>query len=309
MRFLTSALIVGASLLGMASLCQSAPVLDAEMVALSLLAMKLCLVIESQDLTGYEEGSTLFVDGSDAVLFYENEEYCFLACDTTSRYDIQDWMKNLDLGVSQIDYGDQPGEFCRTRNGYRRAYEEPSYRAALEQEVIDCHSRGKQVVLTGHSKGGATASVAGVALSHTDPYIITFGQPPSIVGDCPVVNPDKYYRFENTIINRGLGKHIDYDPVPQMKAQANHIGTVFILGEDTNNVVEYGDGATSPSIIKWGLDVDAHFSGGYIKRLESYQGKDLGYGWDTGFLCNLNEECKSGTCKGGWWFGTSGKCI
>ena len=277
------------------------------MIKLSLLAMDLCIAVESQELGDFADNSILHIDGSDAALVYESNDYCFLACDTTTRYDMNDWMKNLDLTVSSISYG-TAGESCQTRNGYRRAYQDPFYTSDLEQEIRDCHSRGKQVVLTGHSMGGATCSVAAVPLHDTNPIIITFGQPPAIVGDCPVINADQYFRFENTILNRGFTRHVDYDPVPQLKAQANHIGTVFILGEDTNNVVEYGDG-TSPSIVKWGVDVEAHFSRSYRARLESYQGKSIGTdGWATGSWCNINDECKSGRCKGGWWIGTSGKC-
>lgn len=289
-------------------LFQSAANLDEDMMELSLLSMDLCLAVESQVLGDFADSSTLYIDGPNAALVYESNDYCFFAPDTTTRYDIQDWNKNLDLTVSSISYGTDSGESCQVRNGYRRAYQEPSYRGALEQEIRDCHSRGKQVVLTGHSMGGAVASVAAIPLHDVNPMIITFGQPPAIVGDCPVIDADKYFRFENTKLNQGLSLHIDYDPVPQFRAQANQIGSIFILGEDTNNVVGYGDG-TSPSIIKYGLDVDAHFSAAYRARLVSYQGKSIGTdGWNTGFRCNLNEECKSGKCNGGWWFGTSGRC-
>jgi len=290
------------------SLCSSqSSVLDDEMVELSLLAARLCKAMGSQVLSSFP-GAMLYIDGPYTALFYENDDYCFLAIDTTTRTDLRDWWNNADPTTEKICPSDGNGKCCKARAGFQRSYAAPDYRDALDQEVIDCHKGGKEVVITGHSAGGAVAAVAAVGLYMTDPTIITFGQPASLVGDCPVVNTDKYYRFANTKVNKG--NNLDYDPVPAitLTVGSTQIGKLFIMGDDTDNVVRYGNENT-PSIISWGHDVDAHYLTEYLDRLTSYQGKDLGTdGWATGFSCNIDEECKSGKCGEFSWYWSSGKC-
>jgi hypothetical protein len=92
----------------------------------------------------------------------------------------------------------------------------------------------------GHSAGGAIAAVAAVAMDDTKPTIITFGDPGSIIGSCSPVNAGKYYRFANTI--KDTQGTLDYDPIPYYNWSADQRGKLFIMGDDANNVVYYGDG-------------------------------------------------------------------
>jgi pimeloyl-ACP methyl ester carboxylesterase len=68
------------------------------------------------------------------------------------------------------------------------------------------------VVITGHSQGGAIALVAALYLADLNPYVITFGQPPTVEAPCNLVTSDRVYRWVNTK-NAGASG-IAYDPVP-----------------------------------------------------------------------------------------------
>ena len=270
--------------------------------------MKLNEALRTENLSEFPTAK-LYIDGSDAALFYQDATHCFAAFDSTTASDIMDWLKNIDPTVGRICALDNASDCCSARKGFKAAYSHPSYKTNLENDVLTCMNEGKEVVLTGHSAGGATAAVAAVALRETNPTIITFGQPASIVGDCPVINEDKYYRFVNTDVNQR--NNLDYDPVPSLTFTIGslQLGNLFLVCDDVNNVVHFGSGNT-PSIINWGFDPEAHEAPRYLARLVKYQGKgDLGTnGWATGFACNLDEECDSGQCAGWPWYWSSGKC-
>jgi hypothetical protein len=221
---------------------------------------------------------------------------------------LADWGKNLDPSSSEV-CALPNGPCCMARRGYARAYNTPSYKETLEAELTDCYSSGRQVILAGHSAGGATANVAAVVLSAFDPLVITFGQPASLVGDCPMINQDEYYHWVNTDVNHG-GRNLDYDPVPDLTvtAGAKQVGQRIVMSDDTKNVVLYRNGK-APSIGSWGADLGAHNSDRYLKRLKKYQSKALETnGWAADFRCNVDEECLSNNCSGDPSYWRSGKC-
>jgi hypothetical protein len=283
-------------------------VLDRETLQLSLLAARLCRAVESEDLTDFPSAS-IYRDYPYAALFYEYENYCFLVPDTTERGDLNDWWTNIDPTTARVCPNDGIGECCTGRAGFVRSYVNTDYKNELEQQISDCLNSGeKELVITGHSAGGATATVAHVVWSQANPIVITFGQTASLVGNCSVINTDRYYRFANTIVNEN--SNLDYDPVVgvTLTVGAAQVGDLFLMGDDQDNVVRFSSG-TAPSFMNWGFDVDSHYLFKYIDRLESYQDKDLGTdGWAAGFYCNVDEECKSGKCEGWTWYWSSGKC-
>lgn len=188
-------------------------ILDEATIDFSVTAARLSWALIFEDYTGFSS-TTFYEDGSDAAVFYESDTHCYVAFDGTTKLDPQDWNKNLDLSIDDIcPIGNEQGggECCRARNGHEEGYTKPAYRTELDNRVIQCYNNGeKEVVLTGHSLGGAIATAAGVALTSVEPAIITFGSQPTIVGECPFINTEKYLRYVNTDVNH-FGTNLDYD--------------------------------------------------------------------------------------------------
>ena len=133
---------------------------------------------------------------------------------------------------------------CTTRLGFYQAYD-TTYRAAMEEELRKCaktcDNKDECVVLTGHSQGGAVAAVAGVALADLNPYVITFGQPPTILAPCPIVTSERWYRYVNTKQTQMGNVGITYDPVPFLPGLgADAFGHMMILSGDVTSVAYIG---------------------------------------------------------------------
>lgn len=281
--------------------------IEEEIVKISFRAIQLVEVLRRQDTSDLEH-ARLFLDGSDAALLVKEDGYCFAIFDTTEPFSLTEWDKNVDSGSADICALSDETSCCTAGREYERAYSEPKYRVSLDVGIVDCHTEGYKIIIAGHGAGGAIASVAAVALmSVTNATLITFGQPPSFMGDCPVINSDNYYHWVNTHVNEER-ETLDYDPVPDLTltAGASH---VLLIGEDKENVVQYTKGKAH-SMTSWGFDAMAHSLSRYIDRLNGYQGKgDLGTGWGKGFVCNTDAECQSGSCEScssSYW--KSGKC-
>lgn len=130
---------------------------------------------------------------------------------------------------------------------------------ALRECAKDCVNKDECVVLTGHSQGGAIAAVAGVYLADLNPYVITFGQPPTINAPCPLITSDRWYRYVNTKkVESGL-VGIAYDPVPFSPGiGADSWGHMILLSDDTSGVAYIG------------LDIQDHFGPLNVKGFEAH---------------------------------------
>lgn len=288
-------------------------VIDEKIVKLSLRAMELVEKLQDESTSGLDD-ATFYKDGSDAALLanetVSGSNYCFVIFDTTKAFSLIDWLKNIDPRTEEICVLGG-GPCCTARRGYQRAFAEPDYTADLELAVFDCFGERIEIVLAGHSAGGAIATAAAVALSELDPLVLTFGQPEAIVGDCEEFNEDKYFHWVNTVVNGG-GDDLEYDPVPDLSLTdgTKKYGQLILMGDDEDNVVRFGSENAPASMATWGSDLWAHRSSKYIDRLQGYQDRagDLSSeGWKDGSLCNMNEECRSGRCEGvSYW--ESGTC-
>jgi hypothetical protein len=258
--------------------------------------MELAAAVQTQEPNAVT-GSNFYIDGPNAALFVREGNYCFMVFDSTKPTG-EDWWQNLDPSSDEIC--SSSGDCCEARAGFVRAYTSPNYKDTLEADVRLCMDTCPQceAVFVGHSQGGAVAAVAAVAMEGINPTIITFGQPASIDGSCTPINVDKYYRFVNTVED-GQGT-LDYDPVSYFSFSADQMGNLFIMGDDNENVVYYGDG-NGPNLVGFGSQINAHRNGDYFSRLQSYQDKgEIGTsGWRAGFSCNVNEECMDMSCVDG----------
>jgi len=91
-------------------------------------------------------------------------------------------------------------------SGVYSAYHEAPYKDAMEKFI----RQGKEacpdcdVVIAGHSQGGAIAKVASVELRDVSPYVIIFGQNPAVNSDCELIDWNKHYQFIKSFAWSGL---------------------------------------------------------------------------------------------------------
>uniref|UniRef100_A0A7S1UZX3 Fungal lipase-type domain-containing protein n=2 Tax=Grammatophora oceanica TaxID=210454 RepID=A0A7S1UZX3_9STRA len=264
-----------------------------------------------------------------ALVVKTHDGYCYGAFRGTTLTWI-DWSQNFDPTTSDVCVNvttstttnttnststpDDVEVCCTTRNGFYEAYH-TSYDIELEQAIRECakscSNPDECVIFTGHSQGGAIAAVAGLVMADLNPYVITFGQPPTIDAPCNLITSERWYRFINTKASDAIG--ITYDPVPFVPGLgADFFGHMIILSRDGSGVAYIGLDAQeffSP------LDV-AGFSAhgmkaaavsnsstgtpGYLDRIETLMANDTypirNSGYVAGSLCSKDSECESQNC-------------
>lgn len=81
--------------------------------------------------------------------------------------------------------------------------------------------------------------MAAITLADLNPYVFTFGQPPTMAPGCPFMASERWYRWVNTKSDNRLG--ITYDPVPFSPGFGTECwGHFLVLGEDTRGVAYLG---------------------------------------------------------------------
>jgi pimeloyl-ACP methyl ester carboxylesterase len=264
------------------------------------------------------------------VVSTKDKQYCFAAFRGTSQ-STEDALQNLRPGDQPVCQSVSPSQgsgsstyvCCRVERGYNEGYN-TTYRFAMENALRDCaqnctytnkEEKCPQVVLTGHSQGGAIAAAASLYLPDLNPTVVTFGQPRTIDADCPLVDADRMYRFENSRPRRRilLGPSVTYDPVPQLRDRASHYGHQIMLGDDHSGVAYIGYN-TNVLFRPWDLrdSFATHRLGepngvGYLSRifalLDWYNATaetSLGIrttGFRDGTPCTQNIECDSRRCS------------
>ncbi|KAL3903122.1 MAG: hypothetical protein SGILL_010566, partial [Bacillariaceae sp.] len=242
-----------------------------------------------------------------ALTVTTSDGHCFVAFRGTS-LTFEDWGQNLQIGMEDICI-DIAGstECCTTRVGFYSAYD-TIYRKDVEDQVRACASKCKDkddcVVITGHSQGGAIAAVAAVFLADLNPYVITFGQPPTIDAPCDILTSDRVFRFVNT---KETNVGIAYDPVPMAPGLgADHFGNMIVLGDDPTGVAFIG--LDAQEFLRPFLNgIEAHFMQGngtipgYADRIAALTAPNATYpirnnGFVSGSLCSVNKECESQEC-------------
>jgi hypothetical protein len=244
-------------------------------------------------------GMTRYEDEPDVALTVQEGDVCFgvFRGTTTS---LADWMQNINLLTSEVCPSNvtRLGGCCLARAGFVEAYFQTSYFLDFEADMRLCKEQcpGCEVVLTGHSQGGAIAAIAAVSLNDLNPMVITIGEPASIVGECDSIDQSRYFRFINTIVVEidgidGLG----YDIIPFLYPPGtDQVGQVLLLGDDDKNVVYYLDQEWLDIQVAE-LNVTAHMTSGYVDHLKALQASGSfpigGNGWAKGFVCNQPSEC------------------
>ena len=143
---------------------------------------------------------TNYIDEPDQALFAEKDGYCYGVFRGTTLTFV-DWNQNFDPRSEPVCTSVDSSVCCNTRQGFYDAYH-ASYYEKIERSLNECAEKcsnpNECVVLAGHSQGGAVAALAAVRMAHLNPYVMTFGEPPTIDYPCQPVTSTRWYRFVNT---------------------------------------------------------------------------------------------------------------
>lgn len=172
------------------------------------------------------EGVTFYGNdkGIDAVLTAEpNDDYCFVAfrgsrslLSAPSIQNLQDWFgQNFDFQPVEVsDRTEATDDQCTVQRGYYDGYVGQYYDRVndfIDTCMKETSNQKKQLVLTGHSQGGAIAGVAAILNAKYKPLTITFGQPQFLkTSSCSLLQSNRVWRIINT---ENARSGIQYDPV------------------------------------------------------------------------------------------------
>jgi pimeloyl-ACP methyl ester carboxylesterase len=303
-------------------------VLNEKIMKLSKIAADLSVLAYAEDPPNEAYDTFGFFDDEpDQALVAKKLGYCFAAFRGTT-LTADDWRQNFKLGNEDVCKGKTGDEqCCSTRTGYFQAYNtayKDDMEAAIRACAKDCLNPDECVVLTGHSQGGAVAAVAALYLSDLNPYVITFGQPPTVDQPCPLITSERYYRYVNSkdsVAGRVHG--ISYDPVPFTPGLGtDSFGHMILLSSDTSGVAYIGLDAQE-FFGPLDLKAEAHSMGGvadtppgYLDRIKAIMhahSKDQPYpvrtsGYVAGTLCSEGKECESTKCEKDTTFAYS-RCV
>ncbi|MDY6905281.1 MAG: lipase family protein [Thermodesulfobacteriota bacterium] len=198
----------------------------------------------------------------------EHEDYLCMTFRGTN--ELADWLDNINaFGTKQLF-----GEFHR---GFWNAVEDVWQ--PINTKCRDLQKQRKRpIFITGHSLGGAMATIAAAKFVHEDkPFtsVYTFGQPRAMTrSTAQIFNMEcksRFFRFHNNndIVTR----------VPARLMGYSHIGTYLYIAEEATihresgfwfRFIDYFDGALS-ALREQGVDaVEDHDMGKYLSAIEAW---------------------------------------
>ena len=170
------------------------------------------------------------------------------------------------------------------------------------------------MVITGHSQGGATATIASILLYDWQPTVVTFGQPPAVDPGCEWIPSHRFYRYINSKVEDNEDDDLGFDVVPfvpTIVSGSAHYGHALLLGDDVDggSAIKYlGFNEIDFEPALFDLDVGAHTmtaaDAGYSYEarinaiVDTFQDSDIETdGFSAGAVCEYGELCKSGCCE------------
>lgn len=265
----------------------------------------------SPNITGFETVVT-YVDEPNEAVLATKDGYCMVAFRGDSGRPVETWFADLPPDSEKV-CNENEDTCCDVRKGFHDVYVAPNYKHHLEFAIRKCVAGCKVaeecLVLTGHSQGGAVASVAALVFEYFDPYVITFGEPPSVEADCPIISPERWYRYVNTVDSGPGNVVIAYDPIPFSPNAGDIVyGQLIILSADTQDVAYIGLDSTKDFTP---LDADGVLSHrmvgteefpGYLNRIDALMDNAESYpipatGFRSPNFCTDDIECDSNKCE------------
>jgi len=213
---------------------------------------------------------TGFNNNSAQAAVIEHENYICLAFRGTN--EIEDWIDNINAFSVKELFGEFHRGFFESVDDVWKGMKHTL--AELQRE------KRRPLFITGHSLGGAMATVAAAKLLHEDkPFtsVYTFGQPRAVTRETSrlfnMECKDRYFRFHNNndIVTR----------VPARLMGYSHVGTYLYITEEGEihkdvgrwfRFVDYIDGAIESVKEHSGLDlIDDHDMADYLTHVENYK--------------------------------------
>lgn len=230
---------------------------------------------------------TGFSKNSSQAILVEHEDFFTMAFRGTD--ELGDWLDNFDLIVTPVlllvEGEKLDGYFHK---GFWKATEDIWEPLLAKYQQFQQQDRDKQkdlkqkkvrpLFLTGHSLGGAMATIAATKLIHQDlPFIstYTFGQPRTMTHNTArIINgkaENRFFRFQNNndMVTRAPARAVGY----------SHVGSFVYISEDKSLHNDIGwwyrflDSAEGviKAIPKKGLDgVEDHSMSDYLQAVESW---------------------------------------
>jgi hypothetical protein len=212
---------------------------------------------------------------------------------------MEDWQSNV--VQQQVTLSDQ----CSVTRGIYQAYF-VDFVNNLEDDVQECKRNcpNCDLLITGHSQGGALANVAGVLFQQYTPFVMTFGQPKVLGSRCRIMNESKWFRF--ILATPSLLRRLQYDVVPMLPGTGSFYGHEIVLSSEDASGVDYVGFHQHENKVPWSVaahDYEQYARALYRMRAYSNGGKQSirTNGYRVGTRCTDGSECVTGTCEWAWW--------
>ena len=160
-----------------------------------------------------------------------------------------------------------------------------------------------QMVLAGHSQGGAIAAVASIVYEDYSPMVATFGAPKAVFPGCSKLDEDNHYRF---ITAQSTKIGFSYDVVTMLTGfGSKHYGHSFLLksGENAGQYPVYLGMSDNRDRKTWAAT--CHLGKVYTRRMKKvleglYDDSDSATisSYHNGKRCGYGDECSSKRCAG-----------
>jgi pimeloyl-ACP methyl ester carboxylesterase len=252
-----------------------------------------------------------------------------------------DWLSNIDLAAINVDDNnaaeDEQGESfdqsnatqtaapCLVHRGYYNAYHNFEFKKQVETLLRQCQTDCPQceTVLTGHSQGGALATIMALDLlmesSNDDDasrplHVVTFGATQALGSGCVdrIIQHRRYIPWKHFIMAVDGAFGLTYDAVPMLFPQFlgavaeyaqpdfGYIGHELLLSMDDRTAMV--DRGANVHQLSMPYNAAAHSEDLYAQwlweRMESSKNATVSTsGFQDGSLCNKNDECASNKCQ------------
>ncbi len=214
----------------------------------------------------------------------------------------KDVLSYFTIGFQTVCQRDASDQCCTSRTSFAQAYY-TSYQGDLEAAIQSCldRSNSTELVLTGHSKGGTAAQVAGLVWQSHHPHLVTFGNEPSLDQECGqyIHRPSRWSRFVNTANKFWWFDGLKYDQLPfwpRLKKLYNH-GHTYLLSNGGVAQTPLNSQTRFRPVVAWSL-FTFHLVSHYRDRIQQLP-ETVGY--QSGSPCTQDVECQSGSCSKPWW--------
>ena len=162
----------------------------------------------------------------------------FRGSDIFNKGIVSDWLQNLDIKYTNLDYFSIHSGFLQSAQGVF---------GSILPIILSAYNNKRKIIITGHSKGGAVAQIFCLLLKYYHnimvDYLLTFASPAPFRGD-NIIN------FMSPYNNRTVHVEAKWDPVPPSFKLFNSVAcpskillidsyTITILSHGTNNYL-YG---------------------------------------------------------------------